>query len=253
MRLYGAFLHLPPYSSWCARFAIFVVLKILRYVRKYRITIADSQFLIRKGLRQVISQKPDYDVTAEIFDERHLLRHLATDPPDVLILDYNQPRHFSIDTVHAVRAATPKVGLLIVSADDQKERIYEVLQAGVTCFITKECDETEILDGIEAARSHGKFFCSKVLDYLLEKSFGSEPENCEPTTLTPREREILILTARGLIAKEIAYELDISTHTVYTHKKNIMKKLNFGSPVQLALYALEHGMIKEPEVQSMKG
>ena len=115
--------------------------------------------------------------------------------------------------------------------------------SGVTCFITKECDEGEILEGIEAARTGRKFFCNKILNLLLEKSFGSQADNCDPSPLTPREREIVILTARGLVAKEIAYELDLSTHTVYTHKKNIMKKLNFSSPVQLALYAIENGMI----------
>jgi len=200
---------------------------------------------MRKGLRQVVeSQKPEYGIAAEIDDEKSLLEHLANDPPDVLIMDYNQPRHFSPGTVLKVRDIAPAVGILIMTADEQKQRIYEVLQSGISCFITKECGEDEILDGIEAARTGGKFFCSKVLDYLLEKSFGSDTNNCAPTSLTPREREIVILTAQGLIAKEIANQLNISTHTVYTHKKNIMKKLNFSSPVQLAVYAIEHGMIK---------
>lgn len=212
---------------------------------KLKISIADTQFLMRKGLRQVVeAQRPEYMISAELSDEKSLFAHLASDPPDVLILDYNQPRHFSPKTILTVRDMAPAVGVLVITADEQKQRIYEVLQSGVTCFITKECDETEILDGIEAARSGGKYFCSKVLDYLLEKSFGSDTENCAPTSLSPREREIVILTAKGLIAKEIASQLDLSTHTVYTHKKNIMKKLNFSSPVQLAVYAIEHGMIK---------
>jgi len=212
---------------------------------KLKISIADSQFLMRKGLRQVVeSRSPEYRIAAEIGDEHALLEHLANDPPDVLILDYNQPRHFSPKTVGKIQDIAPAVGLLIITADEHKQRIYDVLQSGVTCFITKECDEDEIVDGIEAARSGSKFFCSKVLDYLLEKSFGSETENCAPTSLTPRERQIVILTAQGLIAKEIAHRLDLSTHTVYTHKKNIMKKLNFSSPVQLAVYAIENGMIK---------
>ena len=211
---------------------------------KLRISIADAQYLIRKGLRQVIhTQKPEYLIARECEDEDALLRHLAGDPPDVLILDYNQPRHFTTETVRKVREEAPAVGLLIITADSEKQRIYDVLQSGVTAFITKECDESEIIEGIEAARTGRKFFCNKVLDYLLEKSFGSDPEDCAPSPLTAREREIVVLTARGMIAKEIAHELDLSTHTVYTHKKNIMKKLNFSSPVQLALYAIEHGMI----------
>jgi DNA-binding NarL/FixJ family response regulator len=214
-------------------------------VDKLMISIADSQFLMRKGLRQVVeSQRPEYKISGEFSDEKALLDHVMKDPPDVLILDYNQPRHFTPKTVEKVMDLSPAIGILVISADDQKQRIYEVLQAGITCFITKECDETEVLDGIEAARTGGKYFCNKVLDYLLEKSFGANIEDCAPTSLTPREREIVVLTAQGLIAKEIAHQLDLSTHTVYTHKKNIMKKLNFSSPVQLAVYAIEHGMIK---------
>jgi DNA-binding NarL/FixJ family response regulator len=222
-------------------------------VDKLRITIADAQYLIRKGLRQVIhTQKPEYIVARECDDELTLMKHIAADPPDVLILDYNQPRHFSTETVQKVRDAAPAVGLLIITADNQKQRIYDVLQSGVTSFITKECDESEILEGIEAARTGKKFFCNKVLDYLLEKSFGTDADDCAPSPLTPREREIVVLTARGLIAKEIAHELDLSTHTVYTHKKNIMKKLNFSSPVQLALYAIEHGMIEASSAMRMR-
>jgi DNA-binding NarL/FixJ family response regulator len=202
---------------------------------------------MRKGLRQVVEgQRPEYQVSAELGDEKALLTHIANDPPDVLIIDYNQPRHFTPKTVTKIQEMAPAVGILVITADEQKQRIYEVLQNGITCFITKECGEDEILDGIEAARSGGKFFCSKVLDYLLDKSFGSETDNCAPTPLTVREREIVILTAQGLIAKEIAQRLNLSTHTVYTHKKNIMKKMNFSSPVQLALYAIEHGMIADP-------
>ena len=209
-----------------------------------RISIADAQYLVRKGLQQVVSaQRPEYQIAGEFTEEKFLLAHLASDPPDVLILDYHQPNHFSVQTVRKVLDAAPATGLLIITADDQKQRISDVLQSGVTCFITKECDEGEILEGIEAARTGRKFFCNKILNLLLEKSFGSQADNCDPSPLTPREREIVILTARGLVAKEIAYELDLSTHTVYTHKKNIMKKLNFSSPVQLALYAIENGMI----------
>lgn len=218
---------------------------IFAAVDKLRISIADTQYLMRKGLRQVVeSQRPEYTIAREVDDEAGLLAHLQEDPPDVLILDYNQPRHFSPETIVKVREIAPAVGLFIITADDQKQRIFDVLNSGVSCFITKECGEDEILDGIEAARLGGKFFCNKVLDFLLERTNGT-PADCSPAPLSPREREIVILTARGLIAKEIAAELNLSTHTVYTHKKNIMKKLRFSSPVQLAVYAIEHGMLEE--------
>ena len=214
------------------------------------ISIADSQYLTRKGLRQVLSQRNGYRVISEVSDEEELLRHLQSNPPDVLILDYNLPRHFDTDTIRKVRKLAPNVPILVISADEEKDRIYSVIQDGVNCFITKECDELEILDAIEAAHKGSKFFCNKVLDFILAKSFRDDDNNCDPTPLTPREKEIVVLTAQGLIAKEIAHELGLSTHTVYTHKKRIMKKLELKSPVQLVLYALETGMLQSlPKVR----
>lgn len=209
-----------------------------------RIAIADSQYLTRKGLKQVLSQRQGYIVTSEVAQEEDLLKQMKTNAPDVLILDYNQPRHFDTSTVRRVKEVAPQVEILVISADEQKDRIYEVIESGVNCFITKECDEIEILDAIAAAKTGTKFFCNKVLDYILEKSFPGDGENCDPSPLTPREKEIVILTSKGLIAKEIASTLGLSTHTVYTHKKRIMKKLDLKSPVQLVLYALEKGMIE---------
>lgn len=210
------------------------------------ITIADSQYLTRRGLKQVLTQRQGFRVVAELTTEEELLKHLQTAPPDVLILDYNQPRHFSPDTIPKVKKYAPQTEVLVITADDEKERIFGVIQSGVNCFLTKECDEAEILDAIHAANSRSKFFCSRVLEFILEKSFTNPEENNAPTPLTPREKEIVVLTAKGLIAKEIAAQLNLSTHTVYTHKKRIMKKLELKSPVQLVMYALENGMIEAP-------
>jgi len=124
------------------------------------ITIADSQYLTRRGLKQVLTQRQGFRVVAEPTTEEELLKHLRTSPPDVLILDYNQPRHFSPDTIPKVIECAPQTKLLVITADDEKERIFSVIQSGVNCFLTKECDEAEILDAIQAAKTSTKFFCS---------------------------------------------------------------------------------------------
>ena len=110
-------------------------------------------------------------------------------------------------------------------------------------FLTKQCDEEEILDAIKATAKGDKFYCHKILDLIIERSFPSKSENCNATPLSPREKEILTLVAKGKIAKEIAAELHISPHTIYTHRKNILKKLKLTSPTEMIVYALEHGLI----------
>jgi len=194
----------------------------------------------------VLTQRHGFRVVAEPTTEEELLNQLKTSPPDVLILDYNQPRHFSPETIPKVKECAPQTEILVITADDEKERIFRVIQSGVNCFLTKECDEAEILDAIQATQAQTKFFCSRVLDFILEKSFTPVVGSKKSTPLTPRETEIVVLSAQGLIAKEIAAQLNLSTHTVYTHKKRIMKKLELKSPVQLVMYALENGMIDHP-------
>lgn len=222
------------------------------------IVIADAQHLIRAGLRHLVSQDSRFRVIGEASNEEELQQKLAALHPDVLILDYHQEGAFSIASINRLKEKHPEVRIMVMSDDDEKERIYEVLQLGVNGFLTKGCGEEEVFDAIKATARGEKLFCTRVLDYLLEKSFPdrqgkpAERENisCRPTPLSPREIEIVRLIGRGLIAKEIASELNLSTHTIYTHRKNIMKKLNLSSASELILYAVEIGIIDGRQIPS---
>jgi len=215
-------------------------------MRPISIILADSQYLIRLGLKCLLREKEQFRVVEEASDEKELMERLRAHPSQVVILDYNQPERFSRATVEDIKRSFPKTNILIISADNNKENIYGILELGVNSFLTKACGEEEIIDAIKATARGEKFFCTKVLDYLLEKSFsrnnGDAP--CSPTPLTPREVEIVQLIARGLIAKEIAGKLNLSTHTVYTHRKNIMKKLQLNTASELVLYAVNMGLVK---------
>lgn len=186
-----------------------------------------------------------FKVVAEATNEQELIRKLQVQSAQVVVLDYNQPNSFSRNTVEKIKQAAPSVNLLIISADNNKESIYQILEMGVNSFLTKACDKEEIIDAIKATARGEKFFCTKVLDYLLEKSFAKgDASSCAPTPLTPREIEIVQLVARGLVAKEIAAQLNLSTHTVYTHRKNIMRKLGLSTASELVLYAVHIGLVK---------
>jgi DNA-binding NarL/FixJ family response regulator len=206
------------------------------------IILADSHYLIREGLKRILSSKEKFQIVGEVTDEAQLVEQVKELNPQLVILDYKQHDHFSCKTVEKVREIAPQTNLLIISADKDKNTIYSVLENGVNSFLTKECDEEEILDAIIATAKGEKFFCKNVLNYILEKSFP-QGSDCSPTPLTPREVEIVRLVASGLIAKEIAAELNLSTHTVYTHRKNIMKKLNLNSASELVLYAVNNGIV----------
>ena len=215
-------------------------------MRPISIILADSQYLVRLGLRHLIRSKEQFKVVAEATKEQQLLQQIKTFTPQVVILDYNQPENFSQSTVEQIKRAAPRTNILIISADNNKKNIYDILELGVNSYLTKACGEDEIIDAIRATARGEKFFCTKVLDFLLEKTFSKNngSELCNTTPLTPREVEIVQLIAQGLIAKEIAGRLNLSTHTVYTHRKNIMKKLKFNTSSELVLYAVNMGIVK---------
>ena len=207
------------------------------------IAIADAHHLVRLGLKKLLGEVESFRLVAEARNDEELVAKLKQYRPDVVILDYNQPNYFEINTLSSIKEASPKSNILVISSDNDKRNIYEVLEQGVNSYLTKTCNEEEIIDAVKATAKGEKFFCTKVLDYLLEKSFAKEEENCAPTPLTPRETEIVKLVAKGLLAKEIADVLNLSTHTVYTHRKNIMKKLQLNTSSELVLYAVHNGII----------
>jgi DNA-binding NarL/FixJ family response regulator len=207
------------------------------------IILADAQYLIRIGLKHLMMSIDDFNIIGEAKNKAELKHLLESNEADVVIIDHLQTDNFGNDIINTIKISSPKTKVLVISADNNKSNIYKVIESGVNNFITKQCSEEEIINAIRATAKGEKFFCSKVLNFILEKSFG-KPENCDPYPLTPRECEIVRFVAAGKIAKEIAGELNLSTHTVYTHRKNIMKKLQLSSSSELVMYAINTGLIE---------
>ena len=206
------------------------------------VVIADAHYLIRVGLRHIIAANASYKIVAEVGNEPSLLEVVKSHRPNVLVLDHAQAGHFSPNTIQKVKSACSSTNVLIISGDEDRKTIYEVLESGVNSFLSKQCGKKEIVDAVLATAKSEKFYCTNVLNYLLEKSFPKETE-CKPLPLSTREVEIVQLISSGLIAKEIAGKLNLSTHTIYTHRKNIMKKLGIGSTSELVLYAVSKGIV----------
>ncbi|MGB1218055.1 MAG: LuxR C-terminal-related transcriptional regulator [Saprospiraceae bacterium] len=207
------------------------------------VVIADSQYLIRVGLRHLLDAREDMNVVGDAEDMEELQEIFSISKPDVLIFDYNKPDYFAQDDLDEIKRLSPNTGILIISADDERQSIYSVLEKGVNSFITKQCSEDEIYNAINATAKGEKFFCNKVLEYLLQKSFGEPKQECVATPLSPREIEVVKMVVEGKTAKEISAAINLSIHTIYTHRKNIMKKLGFSSASELVLYAVRNGLV----------
>lgn len=208
------------------------------------IVIADNQPLTVAGLQFLIQDRPDYQIAAIVDDPQHFQHKISTTSTDVLIVDYNQPGYITADQLEEV-LRTNAIKTLVITADDNKASMMKVVQMGVQGFLTKSCSREEILMAIQATAKGEKFFCHKVLNMVLEKNDEQKSEpDCEPTGLTQRETEILRNLASGFSTKEIADLLSLSPHTVHTHRKNIIRKLNIKSPTEFVVYAIDFGLIK---------
>ncbi|MDP5169312.1 MAG: response regulator transcription factor [Bacteroidia bacterium] len=213
-----------------------------------KILVADSAYLVREGLKTVLSGHPDLQVVGEAGNRKELFRILPLCEPDLLIFDYYDPANsFSIEDVKTIVSVSPQTHILIISSWLDKEKVMQVLGYGAKGFLLKECDETEILGAIHAIKKNEKFFCGKVLDIILERHTerkGEETAPCEPANLTQRETEIVRMMGEGASTSDIAEGLSLSVHTVYTHRKNIMRKLGVKTASEVILYAINTSLVK---------
>lgn len=207
-----------------------------------RILIADTQFLTREGLKSLLAGHPDFFVVAEAQKAEQLLSQLRSMKPDLLLLTPDRKASLGVEAIDQIRALYPGLGILLISDEADQTQLLKLLDTGVMGFLTKHCSGEEILDAIRVSLRGERFFCNKILNFLLDLGLGKQ-DDCRLTPLTQREMEIVRLTADGLQAKEMAQQLDLSLHTVYTHRKNILKKLGLRSASELVRYALEEKLI----------
>jgi DNA-binding NarL/FixJ family response regulator len=213
-------------------------------MNEVRIILADNQYLTRLGLKCLLSDQDSIDIIGEAENELTLLDLIKTQIPDLVILDYFQEDSFSVNTIQKIKTFSSEIKVLVITADNNRHRIYNVIENGINGLLTKTCEKKEILTAVESIMEGQRSFCNKILELILERSFAKPGDECAPTPLSAREIEVVKLISKGLIAKEIASTLNLSTHTVYTHRKNIMKKLKLGSSSELVLYAVNSGILQ---------
>ena len=211
-------------------------------MKSIKVVISDFQFLTREGLIKLTESTQHFDLVGVLEDREQWMEQVTQGQPDVLILDY--PEHQS--DMNATLTEFIKLqssNILIVTNEAEKGHIQNLLSLGVKGIVTKRCSQTEIIHAIESVAKSNRFFCNSILEIVMaphEEAIA----NCEPTDLSKREFEVLELIAKGHRTVDIAEKLFVSIHTINSHRKNILKKLNLKSPAQLIVYALESKLVQ---------
>ncbi|MEZ7837372.1 MAG: response regulator transcription factor [Flavobacteriales bacterium] len=211
------------------------------------IIIADSSTISRLGLNAIINQMDGFIVVGEADNSKSVLDLIIVKSPDLVIIDFLSD-DFDIETVMNIKRKFPKLFLLGITPLQNGNTLINALRAGIDSYIKKSCDIPEVVDAIESTSKGKSFYCGKILEKIRKESIDiSEMNNidlsCDAVALSRREKEILTLISEGLTNSKIAEMLFLSSHTITTHRKNIMSKLGVKNTAGIVMYAVKSGIV----------
>lgn len=215
-------------------------------MKKVRVLLADDHNVVRAGLRSLLERQPNLTVIGEAEDGRQTVDLAGSLDPDVVIMDIGMPILNGIEATRQITHKHPTTSVVILSMHSDEAYVMRAIKAGARAYLLKDSAEADLMRAIDAVWQGKSFFSPKISRMLLEDHIRLlERHGLEDSyeLLTTREREILQLLAEGKTNKEVAGMLNLSLHTVETHRGNILQKLNLHSSAELVLYAVRKGII----------
>ncbi|MFH1003158.1 MAG: response regulator transcription factor [Chloroflexota bacterium] len=209
-----------------------------------RIIIADDHKIVRDGLRALLSGQDDMEVIAEAAEGREAVRLVRELSPDLVIMDITMPDLNGIEATRQISHHAPETRVLALSMHSDRRLVLEVLRAGASGYLLKDCAFDELAYAISAVLDNQKYLSPGIASIVIEdyvRQQAASPAAIGPL-LTPREREVIQLLAEGKDTKEIASRLQVSTKTVETHRARLMSKLKIHSIAELTKYAIREGL-----------
>ena len=209
-----------------------------------KILIADDHTIVREGLRSLLTKEPDLVVVAEAGSGSAAVQLAREHHPDVVLMDISMPDINGIDATRMIRAEQSDVHILALSMETDRRFVVEVLKAGATGYLLKDCAFAELATAIRTVARDETYLPPKIIELVIKDYLQRVPDNAASDygRLTTRERELLQLISVGKNTKEIAFALQVSVKTVENQRQSIMKKLNLFSIAELTKYAVREGL-----------
>ncbi|QNF32225.1 response regulator transcription factor [Adhaeribacter swui] len=205
--------------------------------------VTESNLLTRRGIATLLAAQHGVEVIGEAENISELTSWIKNLQPQVVTVDGNFLQEFGAPEMETLQQLAPQTYLLAITTNSEKYMVVNALKVGVTSYILKDCDEQELLQAVRTTAQGKRFICSKVLEVILADTGSVEtvPDNLN---LSSREIEVIRLIAEGKSTAEIAETLFLSPHTINSHRKNILRKLQIKSPVELIIKAMDLGIVK---------
>jgi two-component system response regulator NreC len=219
-------------------------------MKQTSVLIADKNFLTRVGLELLVGELKGFDLVPSVCgDKKDLLSQISLSKPDLVLLDFHS-LGMSISELNTITSSHKKIKFLVFSPIMTKSEMNSVLSCKINAFLLKECEKAEIMEAINASINSEKFVCGKIISMLTtEKEINTTNSyiktlKCDGLTITERETEIIVEISLGLSNKQIADKLHLSTHTVNTHRKNIMLKLGVNNTAGIVMFAVKNQLLQ---------
>jgi DNA-binding NarL/FixJ family response regulator len=209
-----------------------------------RILLADTDDMVRAGLRTVFKARENWEVCSEARSGKEAVKLARKARPDVVVLDLDLGEMNGIAATRQIKRDRGETEVLIFATNAEETAIRDVLAAGAGAFVLKSEGSANLIKAVESVFERSPFFTSQAAETLLKNFLSSRRQETKASPLTTRQREIVRLLASGSSNKEVAAALSISIKTVQTHRAAIMRKLGFRSIANLVRYAVRERVIR---------
>ena len=208
-----------------------------------KILIADDHAIVREGLKQIVAEQSGMHVKGEASNYAELFQLLPKNEWDIVILDIHMPGKNGLEALKDIRQQYPNLPVLILSMYSEEQYGLRAIKAGASGFLEKVSAPDELVEAIQKLISGSKYISARLVEQMAS-SLDSKYESQTHESLSDRELQILCQIASGKSAEDIAKELIISVHTVYSYRNRILEKMKMKSNVELTQYAIQNNLIK---------
>ncbi|MFC1946641.1 response regulator [Chloroflexota bacterium] len=217
-----------------------------------KVLIVDDHSLFRRGIADVLSSRDDLEVVGEAVDGLEGIEKARQLNPDVILMDLNMPNCSGLEAIQALQVEIPEINVLILTVSEMEEDLFASIKYGAKGYLLKNAEPDELIQAIyHVARGESiilPLMATKLLIEFQNLSSGKKKKPDEDAGgLSPREKDVLQLVAKGATNREIADSLFISENTVKTHLQNIMEKLHLANRSQAAAYAIQKGLVSQKD------
>ncbi len=207
-----------------------------------RILVVDDHVVVRRGLRQIFADTPEFVIAGEAATGEEALRMVRSATWDVVILDISLPDRSGFDILKQIKTEYPGLAVLILTMHSEEEYAVRVLRAGASGYLTKESAPDLLVQAVQKVSRGGKFVTPSLAEKLAAY-MGNDTGRPPHESLSDREFQVLCLMAAGKGLTEIAQELIVSVKTVSTHRARILQKMRLRNNSELIQYAVRHSLI----------